>query len=349
MKIRTGIASYGMSGKLFQAPFVANHPGFELAAIVERHQNESRRRYPDSKLYRSFEEMLGDESLQLIVVNTPVQTHFEYTRAALLAGKDVVVEKPFTVALSEAKELEKIAKETGKFLSVYQNRRYDGDFRAIKNVLDSGKLGEIVEAEFRYDRYRTQYSGKPHKEGALPGAGILHDLGAHLLDQSIQLFGVPEKIFADVRILRTDGVEANDYFEVLLYYPQNRVRLKSTVMARESVYAYVVHGRNGSFLQQRSDQQEELLLKEVEPQLTDWCPEPTAPDGILHFMENGEAVRQLTTSRSGNYMGYYEDVYRALTGQAPNPVPAADAIKSMTLIELAMESSRQGKRLDVVL
>ncbi|MFN4314637.1 MAG: Gfo/Idh/MocA family oxidoreductase [Chitinophagaceae bacterium] len=345
--INTGIASYGMSGKLFHAPFIANHPGYELAAIVERNKDESRRRYPDSRLYRSFEEMLTDASLQLIVVNTPVQTHFDYVKQALLAGKDVVVEKPFTVTLAEAKELDQLAHDKGRFLSVYQNRRYDGDFRAIKAVLAKGKLGEIVEAEFRFDRYRTQYSGKQHKEGALPGAGILHDLGAHLIDQAIQLFGMPQQVFADIRVLRTDGVEANDYFEVLLYYPNNRVRLKSTVMARESTYAYVVHGKNGSFLQQRSDQQEEQLLKEVEPALTDWCPGPSEPDGILHYMENGTSVRQLTTSLPGNYMGYYEDVYQALKHQAANPVPAADAVKSMSVIEKAFESQRLGKIIEL--
>lgn len=345
--IKTGIASYGMSGKLFHAPFIANHPGFELSAIVERNRDESRRRYPNSKLYRSFEELLKDDSISLVIVNTPTQSHYDYTKAALLAGKDVVVEKPFTVNLEQAKELEELAKSSKKFLSVYQNRRYDGDFRAIKEVLASGKLGEIVEAEFRFDRYRTQYSGKPHKEGPLPGAGIVHDLGAHLIDQALQLFGWPEKIFADMRILRSDGVEANDYFEILLYYPGNRVRIKSTVIARESTYAYILHGRNGSFLQQRSDMQEEQLLAEKEPQLDSWCPAPASPDGILHYMQKAESVRELTTSQAGNYMGYFDDVYKALTGKAANPVPASDAVKTMTIIEKVFQSHEQGKVLDL--
>ena len=341
--IKTGIASYGMSGKLFQAPFIANHPGFELTAIVERNREESRRRYPNSKLYRSFEEMLTDESLQLVIVNTPSHTHYEYTKAALLAGKDVIVEKPFTVKLAEAIELDELTKSLGRSLFVYQNRRYDGDFRAIREAVESGKLGDIVEAEFRYDRFRTGYSGKPHKEGTLPGAGIVHDLGAHLGDQALQLFGMPEAVFADIRILRKDGVQANDYFEILLYYPDKRVRLKSTVMARESIYAFVVHGNNGSFLQQRSDMQEEELLKETEPSLNNWCPSPQKPDGILHYMEDGQSVRLETTSKAGNYMGYFDDVYKALTQGAPNPVPPSDAIKTMTLIEKAFESAAAGK------
>lgn len=339
--IKTGICSYGMSGKIFHAPFIQNHPGFELSAIVERHKEESRRRYPGAKLYRSFEELLADDSLQLIVVNTPVQTHFDYIKAALLAGKDVVAEKPFTVTAAEARELEQVAQQSGRMLSVYQNRRYDGDFRAIRQVVEQGLLGEIVEVEMRYDRYRTHFSGKQHKEGALPGAGIVHDLGAHLIDQALQLFGWPEKIFADIRILRQDGVEANDYFEILLYYPKNRVRLKSTVIARESSYAYVLHGTKGSFLQQRSDQQEEQLLIEKEPSLQTWCPSSPEPDGLIHYEKDGQWIRRFQTSTPGNYMGYYEDVYQALTGQRANPVPATDAVKTMTLIEKAFESNEK--------
>lgn len=341
--IKTGIASYGMSGKLFHAPFVHNHPGYELAAIVERNRDESRRRYPDSTLYRSFEEMLKDDTLQLIIVNTPTHTHYEYCKMALEAGKDIIIEKPFTVTRAEAVELDALARERGRFLTVYQNRRYDGDFRALRDVLQSGRLGEIVEAEFRYDRYRVQHSGKQHKEGTLPGAGLIHDLGAHLIDQALQFFGMPTHVFADIRILRKGSVEANDYFEMLLYYPDNRVRLKSTVMARESLYPFILHGKNGSFLQQRSDMQEESLLKEIEPSLEAWCPDPATDDGILHYMENGESVRKQTRSKAGNYMDYFEDVYQALAHGAPNPVPASDAIMTMTIIDAAKESAAAGR------
>ena len=279
--IRTGICSFGMSGKLFHAPFIQSHPGYELSAIAERNKSESRQKYPASKLYRSFEELISDSDIQLIVVNTPVQTHFEYTKLALQSGKAVVVEKPFTVTVAEAEELDSLAKEKNVFLSVYQNRRYDGDYWSIKKVVEEKLLGELKEVEMRFDRYRPSFGGKQHKEGSLPGAGSLHDLGAHLVDQALQLFGWPEKLFADVRILRND-VDANDYFEVLLYYPGLRVRLKSTVIARESSYAYILHGMKGSFLQQRSDMQEEQLLAGTVPSLASWCPPPTAPDGLLH-------------------------------------------------------------------
>ena len=187
--IKTGIASFGMSGKLFHAPFVESHPGFELTAIVERHKNESREKYSTSKLFRSFEEMIAQEELDLIIVNTPVQTHFEYAKAAMDAGKAVVVEKPFTVTADEASQLDDYAKTKNVFLSVYQNRRYDGDYCSIRKVVKEKMLGELKEVEMRFDRYRPGFSGKQHKEGSLPGAGTLHDLGAHLIDQALQLFG----------------------------------------------------------------------------------------------------------------------------------------------------------------
>jgi scyllo-inositol 2-dehydrogenase (NADP+) len=340
--IRTGIASFGMSGKLFHAPFIHSHPGFDLSAIVERHKDESREKYPSSHLYRSFETMIEDPELRLIIVNTPVQTHYEYAKAAMEKGKAVVVEKPFTVTAVEAKELEHIADQKGIFLSVYQNRRYDGDYGAIKKVVSEGMLGELKEVEMRYDRYRPGFSGKLHKEGSLPGAGTLHDLGAHLIDQALQIFGWPESLYADIRTLRKD-VEANDYFEILLYYPSLRVRLKSTVIARESYWAYVLHGMTGTFLQQRSDLQEEQLLAGKVPTINSWCPPPSAPDGCLHTEINGEIIKTRTTSAPGNYMGYYDDVYKALNGDMPNPVPASDAVKTMRIIDAAMESAGAGK------
>jgi len=339
--INTGICSYGMSGKIFHAPFIHAHPLFNLSAIVERHRDESRAKYPDSKLYRSFEELLADKDIELIVVNTPVQTHFEYAKAALNAGKHVIVEKPFTVTAEEAQILYDLAKEKNLFLSVYQNRRYDGDFKALKDVVSENLLGELKEAELRYDRYRPGHSGKDHKEGDKPGAGNLHDLGTHLIDQAIQLFGFPEAVFADVFTMRKDMI-ANDYFEVLLYYPRPfRVRIKGTVFAREQYYAYILQGENGTFMQQRSDLQEARLMADEVPSLGTWIPTPQGHDGILHTIINGEPVRKETRSTMGNYMDYYEDVYQALVNGAPNPVPASQAVLTMRIIEAALKSSAE--------
>jgi scyllo-inositol 2-dehydrogenase (NADP+) len=342
MGVSTGICSYGMSGKLFHAPFLEAHPGFELSAIVERNNNDSRERYPNTKLYRSVEELCADKDLQLIVVNTPTHLHFEQAKMVLNAGKNMVIEKPFAITVKEAEELKTLASTNNLFLSVYQNRRYDGDYRAVKEVVDKGLLGEIREVEIRYDRYRPSFGGKLHKEGNMPGAGNLFDLSPHLVDQAIQLFGFPKALFADLIKMR-DDVAVPDYFEMLFYYDRLRVRLKATVIARESTYAYTLHGMKGSFLQQRSDMQENELLAGRKPSLESWCPPPSSPDGLLHTEINGEVVRKETTSVAGNYMGYYDDVYKALTGQGVNPVPAADGIMNTRIIEAAVESMKERK------
>jgi predicted dehydrogenase len=340
--IKTGICSFGMSGKLFHAPFIEEHPGFELTAIVERNNNDSRERYPKSKLYRSVEELIADKSLQLIVVNTPTHLHYEQVKMALLAGKNVVVEKPFTTKVKEAEELTELAKKQKVQLSIYQNRRYDGDFRAVKKVVNENLLGDLREVEIRYDRYRPSYGGKPHKEGELPGAGIIYDLSPHLVDQALQLFGWPKALFADVWKMREDVVPA-DYFEILFYYDKFRVRLKATCICRETIPGYALHGMKGSFLQQRSDMQEQQLLAGEIPSLESWSAAPSEPDGLLHTEIDGKIIRKKQTSSPGNYMGYYDDLYKSLTGQGPNPVPAEDGIKTIRVIEAALESSKDGK------
>lgn len=197
--VKAGLCAFGMSGKVFHAPFLKEHPGFFLSGIVERSKEESKDKYPEATIYRSVEEMLEKADIELVIINTPVQTHYEYARKALEAGKNIIVEKPFTVNVSEAEELVKLAEDKGLFLSVYQNRRFDRDFLKVKEILSSDKLGNIKEAEIRFDRFRTAPSGKQHKESPdQMGSGSLHDLGAHLVDQAIQYFGYPEKLFADV-------------------------------------------------------------------------------------------------------------------------------------------------------
>ena len=342
MGISTGICSYGMSGKLFHAPFIEAHPGYELSAIVERHNNDSKERYPHAKLYRSVEKLCADNDLQLIVVNTPTHLHFEHAKMVLQAGKNMVIEKPFAINVKDAEEITALAQKNKLFISIYQNRRYDGDFRAVKEVIQNELLGEIREVEIRYDRYRPNFGGKQHKEGNMPGAGNLFDLSPHLVDQAIQLFGFPHAIFADLIKMR-DDVAVPDYFELLFYYDRLRIRLKASVIARESTYAYVLHGMKGTYLQQRSDMQEQQLLAGVKPSLENWCPAPASPDGLLHTEINGEVIRKETTSAPGNYMGYYDDVYKALTGDGANPVPATDGIMNTRIIDAALESMNEKK------
>lgn len=344
--VKVGLCAFGMSGKVFHAPFLKEHPGFFISAIVERNKEESKEKYPEAEIYRSVEEMLENTDIELVVVNTPVQTHFEYAKMALEAGKNVVVEKPFTVNVAEAEELAKLAEEKKLFVSVYQNRRFDRDYLQVQKIINEGKLGNIKEAEIRFDRFRTEPSGKAHKENPeAVGSGSLHDLGSHLVDQAVQYFGFPEKLFADVFSMK--GKEfANDYFEIILFYPNDlRVRLKSSVFTKEAHFAYAVHGEKGSFLQERTDNQENELVAGAVPEYgEEWTKPLTETDGILNYLnENKETERILTSSEPGNYMNYYQQIYEFIVFGYALPSPAEEIIKNMKIIDAAAESAKQEK------
>lgn len=344
--VKVGLCAFGMSGKVFHAPFLKEHPGFFMSAVVERSKEDSKEKYPETTIYRSVEEMLKNADIELVVVNTPVQTHFEYTKMALEAGKNVVVEKPFTVNVSQAEELVKLAEEKGLFLSVYQNRRFDRDYLQVQKIMSEGNLGNIKEAEIRFDRFRTEPSGKAHKENPeATGSGSLHDLGAHLVDQAVQYFGFPERLFADVFSMK--GKEfANDYFEIILFYQNDlRVRLKSSVFTKEAHYAYAIHGEKGSFLQERTDNQENELVAGAVPEYgKEWTQPLKEPDGILNYLnENKETQRIFTSSESGNYMNYYQQIYEFIVFGYALPSPAEEIIKNMKIIDAAWESSKEGR------
>lgn len=348
--VKVGLCAFGMSGKVFHAPFLKEHPGFFMSGIVERTKDESQKKYPETTIYRSIEEMLEEAEIELIIVNTPVQTHFDYVKKALQAGKNVIVEKPFTVDFSEAEELVRLAKEKNLFLSVYQNRRFDRDYLQVQNILEEKKLGNLKEVEIRFDRFRTEPSAKVHKENPdLKGSGAIHDLGSHLIDQATQLFGFPDKLFADVFSMK--GKEfANDYFEILLYYKNNlRVRLKSSVFSKEAHSPYILQGDKGSFLQERSDDQENELVSGAIPTYNEnWTKPLIKPDGILNYLkENSEFERILTSSDPGNYMNYYQEIYQHIVFGAKLPSPGVEIIQNMKIIDAALESSKKGKILDL--
>jgi len=344
--VKVGLCAFGMSGKIFHAPFLKEHPGFFISAVVERSREDSKEKYPDADIYRSVEDMLQSADIELVIVNTPVQTHFEYVKMALEAGKNVIVEKPFTVNVSEAEELVRLAEEKGLFLSVYQNRRFDRDFLQVQKMINENKLGHIKEAEIRFDRFRTTASGKAHKEDPeATGSGALHDLGAHLVDQAVQYFGFPEKLFADVFSMKGEEF-ANDYFEIILYYENGlRVRLKSSVFSKEAHYAYIIHGDKGSFLQERSDNQENELVAGAVPLYgQDWMKPLNESDGILNYINDHlETERLLTSSEPGNYMNYYQNIYEHMVFGYYLPSPAEEIIQNMKIIEAAVESSNAQK------
>lgn len=235
--IKSALLSYGMSGRVFHAPFIDLHPGFSLAGAWERTNKNIEKDYPGVKSYASIAEILSDSTIDLVVVNTPIYSHYEYALAALNAGKHIIVEKAFTTNLPEALALDTLAKSKSKHIFVYQNRRLDSDFQTVKKIVDAGVLGELVEVEIRYDRFNGAQSPKLHKEIPGPGAGIVKDLGPHLIDQAVYLFGSPEKIFADLRMTRPE-TQVDDYFEILFYYPKLRVRLRGGIISKNPYHRF---------------------------------------------------------------------------------------------------------------
>lgn len=330
-----------MSGKVFHAPFLTLHPGFELTGAWERSKHLIQQDYPEVKSYASLEELLADD-VELVVVNTPVDTHFEFAKKALEAGKHIIVEKAFTTTAAEAEELDALAKAKGLKLTVYQNRRWDSDLKTVKQVLDSGELGAIVEAEIRYDRYNPNLSPKAWKESANAGAGVLKDLGPHIIDQAVYLFGYPQAVFADVRTIR-EGSLVDDNIDILLYYADKRVRLHGGFFNKEMVPSYVLQGRNGSFLKHRGDLQEDTLKTGAKPSLDNWGIEPEELSGVLNIVKDGETIRKTVPTLPGNYYDLFDGVYKAITEGATEPVTAEDGARVMKIIDAALESSAHKK------
>ena len=341
-KIKTALCSFGMSGWIFHAPFIHLHEGFELYAVFERTKNLAAEKYPGIKTFRSLEDMLADDAIELVIVNTPNYTHFEYAKLALLAGKHVVVEKAFTSTVAEAEELIALAARQNKKLSVYQNRRWDSDFKTVQKVVEQKLLGEMVEAEIHFDRYNENLSPKLHKETPGPGAGIVPDLGPHLIDQALKLFGMPDAVFADATNLRAIS-QVEDYIELILFYKNLRVRLKAGYLVRELLPAYIFHGTKGSFLKPRADVQERDLQKEKNLADADWGTEEETGKGLLHTEKEGKVIRAYIDSERGNYMEYYNGIYEAIRNEKSLPVTAAEGMNVIKIIEASFQSVQEKK------
>jgi len=344
--INTALLSFGMSGQVFHAPFLKVHPGFHFYAVWERTKNLAQEKYPGIKTWRSLEELLADEKIELLIVNTPSGTHYNYAKKCIEAEKHTVVEKPFTATVQQGEELIQLAKQKNVLLSVYQNRRYDSDYKAIKKVVDENLLGEIVEAEFHYDRFSEQLSYKVHKETPGPAVGALYDLGAHLIDQSLQLFGMPDAVFGDIRIVRPLS-QVDDYFELLLYYKKLRVRLHCSYLVREPLPAYQLHGSKGSFIKHKTDVQEAALLEGKTPDTPDWGREPEHLKGMLHTERDGKIIKEYLPSFQGSYIDYFEGMYQAIRNNKSVPVSAEDGLNVIRIIEAAFKSNREKKVIEL--
>jgi scyllo-inositol 2-dehydrogenase (NADP+) len=341
--INVGIASFGMSGQIFHGPLLASNSNFRIKRIVERKRDEARKRYRDIETTRSFDELLKDNEISLVVVNTPDQTHYRFAKQALRAGKNVIVEKPFTQEVGQASELVALAQKQEKMLTVFQNRRWDGDFLTLQRIVNGRVLGRIVEFEARWDRYRNYVQADTWKEESSSGAGLLFNLGSHLIDQALVLFGLPAAVTAHTSIVRSGG-QVDDWFDVRLHYEQVNVALRASYLVREQGPRYALHGTLGSFVKYGIDPQEEALKHGGSPTASDWGKEPEEWWGILHTEKEGIVSRSKVETQPGNYGGFYDNVYRHLALGEDLAVKPEEALQDIRIIEAAKRSSSEGRR-----
>ncbi|UYZ63496.1 Gfo/Idh/MocA family protein [Hymenobacter weizhouensis] len=320
--IQTGLLAYGLSGRVFHAPFLAAHPGFRLRAVVERSQQRAAADYPGLVSYGSVEELLHDSAIELVVVNTPSHTHFELAQQALQAGKHVLMEKPVCTSVAELTALFALARTVGRHVLAYQNRRWDSDFQLVRQVVESGQLGPLTEAHFRFDRYKLPLNTKQFKEDpALRGSGLLYDLGPHVLDQALSLFGPPRRVRKTLAAHRP-GSRVDDYFHLHLEYAGGlNVFVGGSLLVAAPGPAYALHGTGGSFTKTRADVQEAQLDHGLSPLDAAYGHEPAVAEGRLTLVaEDGTRTESAVAAPRGNYAALFEAVYQAVRHGQPFPV-----------------------------
>jgi predicted dehydrogenase len=366
--IRTAVLGFGFAGKVFHCPFISAVPGLELTAIVQRKGDEASRAYPSARTLRSPEEAFADPAIDLIVVATPSETHFDLAAQALQAGKHVVVDKPIASSAKSAQALVSLAKTHHRILAPFHNRRWDGDFLTLRNILHENTLGRIVEITSRFDRNRPLQRPNTWKEIASPATGVLYDLGPHLVDQALALYGPPARITAAIHHDR-DRTDIDDAFDLVLDYDMPygralRYSCHATMLAAEPSPRFLVHGTHGSFRKFGVDPQEPTLLADPTlrpPSLASadpWLPEPGAPGQLagwggepesawgtvtlpLSLQQPTELTRTHVPTIPGDYRQFYANVRDAILGKVPLAVSAEDGYRTLRLLDLARESNQQ--------
>lgn len=341
-EIPVGLVGFGIAGRVFHAPVIHAVEGLRLAAVVERRGDSAAQLYPGVRVFRDADSLFRSNTAQLVVIATPNVTHYELARQALLTGHHVVVDKPFTLTSEEARELEALSARQDRVLSVFQNRRWDGDFLTVRSLLESGELGRITRFESHFDRFRPARRANAWRESEVPGAGLLFDIGPHLVDQALSLFGAPEAVAADVRIER-DGAVVDDAFDIMLRYPRLRVWLGASMLACAPAPRFLIHGTRGTFAKYGLDPQESALRQGGRPGEPGWGEEDESHWGTLACGgSDGSICRRPVRTLPGDYRRYYENVRDAISSGAPLEVTAGDGRRVIRLLELARESSRLG-------
>jgi predicted dehydrogenase len=344
LPIKTAFSSFGLSGMVYNGPLLKQHAGFDVITILERNRSDSRTHFPRARLVRNYIDILEDPDVELVIVNTPDHLHADMARLALKKGKHVVVEKPFTQKSSDADELISIAEKKGLVLSVFQNRRWDGDFLTVRKVIDEQFLGRLVSFESHYDRF-SNYIQDSWKESADLHTGTLYNLGAHMIDQAMVLFGMPRAIFADVRALRTDS-QIDDSFDIHMHYNNVKCLVRGSYLVKEAGPRYILHGTEGSFLKYGLDPQEEALLSGKMPGTKGWGTEPVSEWGLLNTDRTTGSVqsgRIRLETRPGNYLAYYDNIFDVIRQGARLSVRPEEARDVIRVIEAAYKSAEELK------
>ena len=337
MTIAVAVIGYGLAGRVFHAPLIAAVPGLKLAAIVSRQREAVKADYPDTTV-PSLDEMLSDPAISVVVVATPNDSHLELASRALAAGKHVVVDKPFALTSAQARQLIARAEAAGRMLSVFHNRRWDSDFLTLKRLMTDGTLGEVTYFESHFDRFRPQVTDR-WRDAAGPATGIWYDLGSHLADQALQLFGPPEAVFADLAARRS-AARTTDYFRVLLRYPKLRVVLSGNALAPADELRFRVHGTSVSYLKHGLDSQEPFVRSGGKPDDAQFGVD--ARPGVL-VLPAGST--QSVAAERGDYRRYYTGVRDAVLGRGPLPVTVNEALLVMQLLEAGEASAAQRRAL----
>lgn len=347
--LKIGLIGYGLSGRIFHYPLITSHPGFKLSMLYTSNPKSAlavAQQHPACHCTQNIDDLFSAE-LDLVVITSPNKMHFEQARKALASGKNVLVEKPLTITSEEAAELVALSVEMKIQCFVFHNRRWDSDFKTTQKVIESGKLGNLREYEAHFDRFRNYKKANAWKEkDEEPGAGILYDLGPHLIDQALNLFGYPKEVYADIRSQR-QGVKVDDNFELLLYYDGLKVTLKASMLVKENLPKYILLGDQGSFVKYGMDVQETQAKSGLMPNEEGWGEESADNWGVINCLSEGIDLREKVPGETGNYLQIYQEIHQAISGEKSAAPTAIDGHNVIKIIEFALESNLKGRRMTV--
>ncbi|KVO20220.1 oxidoreductase [Burkholderia ubonensis] len=342
--LRIGLMGFGFAGATFHAPVIAASGRTQVAAIATGQPDRARAAYPDARIVADLDALLALDDIECVVIATPNDTHFPLARQVLDAGRHVVVDKPVTLTSDEALALARLANARSRVFAPFHNRRWDGDFLTVRRIVESGELGRITYVTSHFDRFRPQVRVRWREEAAR-GGGLLLDLGPHLIDQALALFGLPDTVSATVKTRRDNG-SAPDFVHVQLGYPDKDVALHASALSAIEPARFTLHGTRGSYQKFGLDTQEDQLKAGLTPDDVEFG--GGNPPGVLRVLDGDVETERPVPTLDGQYAEFYRALAASIREGAPFPVTPQDAVDVMTIIELAAQSEHEGRRLPFV-